>query len=133
MPTGGDIQPVQRDPHAQQFGQWVTIGSFAAYVAVAWAGTELLAPALGYELAAGIFALLGVFVVIGAMRFGERVEWWMAAKRRRDWHIHPQQLGRFLIDCEQRRAARDHKQDQSNKECCELRPRPGSNPMLQPP
>lgn len=71
-----------RDERAKQAGQWATIGSFAAYLLAAWIGTELLAPALGYELATGIFALLGVFVVVGAMRFGERVEWWYAARHK---------------------------------------------------
>lgn len=68
---------------AKSFGQWVMIGVYAAYIIAAWIGTELLAPALGYELAVGIFVVGGVFMVVGAQRLGERAEYWVAAKSKR--------------------------------------------------
>jgi hypothetical protein len=73
----------KRDERAKTFGQWVMIGTYAAYVIAAWIGTELLAPTLGYELAVGIFVIGGVFMVVGAQRLGERAEWWLAAKSKR--------------------------------------------------
>jgi hypothetical protein len=73
---------VIRDEKAKSFGQWVMIGTYGMYILAVWIGTELLAPALGYELAAGVFILGGVFMVVGAQRLGERAERWLAAKRR---------------------------------------------------
>ena len=73
----------RRDERAKSFGQWVMIGVYAAYIIAAWIGTELLAPTLGYELAAGIFVLGGVFMVVGAQRLGELAEYWLAAKSKR--------------------------------------------------
>lgn len=58
----------RHDKRAQWAGPWAGIGVLAAYVLVAWVGLELLSPALGDELALGIFVVIGVFVAVAAIK-----------------------------------------------------------------
>ena len=74
---------IEHNDRAKSLGKWVMIGTYGAYIFVAWIGTELLAPAFGYELAGGVFVLAAVFMVVGAQKLGERAEWWLSARNRR--------------------------------------------------
>ena len=59
---------------AKLFGQWVMIGSYGAFMMAAWIAYWYMEPALGSELAIGVLAVVSVFVAVGGIRLGKRVE-----------------------------------------------------------
>ena len=68
---------------AKLFGQWVMIGSYGAFLLVAWIAYEYMEPALGSELTIGVLGLVSVFVAVGCLRLGENAKWRYSARRSR--------------------------------------------------